>query len=303
MWRAGLERQADDRGRGARAGRRGDRGRRDRPAVRARAAAPGPRGERPGRAPAGPDGSTLPVSPTWISPTRTRRRRRPSWPCIPEHRRAGLGTADGPRAAGQRAGRRGRCGCGRTASTPARPRSPPGSACARVARAVAAAADPDRAAAECRRCPTACGLRPFRVGVDEAEFLRVNNAAFDWHPEQGGWDRPRSSCASASRGSTRTGSCSRWTRPTGCWATTGPRCTRPTAADEPLGEVYVLGVDPAARGLQPGPRAHPGRAAPPLRPRPAHRAALRRGRQRGGGAACTDGLGFTRWHTDVMYAR
>lgn len=87
-------------------------------------------------------------------------------------------------------------------------------------------------------------LRTYAGPADDAELLRVNNAAFSWHPEQGGWTEAD---VAERRGEP-------WFDPEGLFlafdTTTGAllgfhwtKVHGPT-----LGEVYVVGVDPSAQG-------------------------------------------------------
>lgn len=93
--------------------------------------------------------------------------------------------------------------------------------------------------------PPGVRIRTYAGVDDDAELLRVNNAAFAWHPEQGGW--------TASELAERRGE--PWFDPQGlflAFADTGEllgfHWTK-VHLDEPgLGEVYVVGVDPAAQG-------------------------------------------------------
>ncbi|KAA0096662.1 mycothiol synthase [Mycolicibacterium sp. P1-18] len=87
-------------------------------------------------------------------------------------------------------------------------------------------------------------LRTYAGPEDDAELLRVNNAAFSWHPEQGGWTEAD---VAERRGES-------WFDPAGLFlafdsatkALLGFHWTKVHGPD--LGEVYVVGVDPSAQG-------------------------------------------------------
>jgi mycothiol synthase len=88
-------------------------------------------------------------------------------------------------------------------------------------------------------------LRTYAGPSDDAEILRVNNVAFAWHPEQGGWE--------SSQIDERTGSS--WFDPAGLFLAfdaaepdrlLGFHWTK--VHSDSLGEVYIVGVDSAAQG-------------------------------------------------------
>lgn len=96
--------------------------------------------------------------------------------------------------------------------------------------------------------PDGVRIATYRGPADDDDLLRVNNAAFAWHPEQGGWTTAE---IDERRGEA-------WFDPAGLFLAFDDRTggllgfhwTKVHSAD--LGEVYVVGVDPAAQGRKLG---------------------------------------------------
>jgi mycothiol synthase len=95
------------------------------------------------------------------------------------------------------------------------------------------------------RIPGDVRIRTYSGTADDGELLRVNNAAFAYHPEQGGW----TAAELAERRSEP------WFDPAGLFLAfdqegrlLGFHWTKVHADQAGLGEVYVVGVDPSAQG-------------------------------------------------------
>lgn len=180
--------------------------------------------------------------------------------------------------------------------------------------------------------PDGVTVRTFRPGEDDAAWLRLNARAFAEHPEQGewtgadlrrrmseGWFDPRgfflaerSTDTERSTDADRTSDADprmvgfHWTKvhggsPDNAHGDIGPH-EHSAHGHDPIGEVYVLGVDPDERGTGVGHALTVlglvhlrslGLGEVMLYVDESNRAAIR----------LYGSLGFTHWDTDVMYAR
>jgi mycothiol synthase len=94
--------------------------------------------------------------------------------------------------------------------------------------------------------PDGVRIRTYAGSVDDAELLRVNNAAFATHPEQGGWTAADLAERRAEP----------WFEPDGLFLAfddqtntlLGFHWTKVHPGKAGLGEVYIVGVDPSTQG-------------------------------------------------------
>lgn len=144
--------------------------------------------------------------------------------------------------------------------------------------------------------PPGVRLRAFVPGRDEEAWLKVNAAAFAHHPEQGAWTS--ADLAQRERES--------WFDPAGFFLAVrddrlvGFHWTKIHDSAEPIGEVYVVGVDPSQQGTGLG-KALTVAGLRHLRAKGLAQATLYVDEANSAAIRLYTGLGFSRWSVDVMY--
>jgi mycothiol synthase len=150
--------------------------------------------------------------------------------------------------------------------------------------------------------PPGITLRPFRPGVDDDQWVKLNARAFADLPDQGRWTLKDLQVRMAEP----------WFDPNGFLLAEGDgglvgfhwtKVHGDAGHDHaPIGEVYVLGVDPAAHGLGLG-RALTLAGLRYLRGRGLDQAMLYVDEANARATALYGRLGFARWSTDVLFQR
>jgi mycothiol synthase len=173
--------------------------------------------------------------------------------------------------------------------------------------------------------PSGVTLRPFEVGRDDEEWVRVNARAFAQHPDQGRWttsdlhirmaepwfdpdgfllamrdDKMLGFHWTKVHGSLRTDH--RRSEALGREAETHGPDDSAEHDHDPIGEVYVLGVDPDARGLGLG-AALTEAGLRYLRSRGLDQVMLYVDESNARAVDLYQSVGFMRWATDVCFRR
>ena len=154
------------------------------------------------------------------------------------------------------------------------------------------------------RFPEGVTLRTFAAGADEQAWLELNRKAFASHPEQGAWTVADLALREREP----------WFDPAGFFLAersgklAGFHWTKihqaepgsAASAHEPIGEVYVVGVDPGEQGSGLG-RALTLTGLRYLRSRGLPEVMLYVDEANTPAIRLYESMGFTHWHTDVMY--